>query len=149
MPFITYPQPNGQVAVIIPADPNLSIEEIAAKDVPVGLPYKIVDSLEIDNDYFNAYDFHPEDGVIENITRAQDIQKNNWRKLRSELLTTLDIHFNIALEKQDTRAQKTIASQKQALRDVTKADLPSDSIANIKAIVPDILTQTYIYPVNA
>jgi hypothetical protein len=38
---------NGGVAVIIPADCGLTIEEIAAKDVPTGLPYKIVDVSDI------------------------------------------------------------------------------------------------------
>ena len=41
---IIYKTPNGGVAVIIPApDSGLKIEEIAAKDVPTGLAYKIVD----------------------------------------------------------------------------------------------------------
>jgi hypothetical protein len=38
---------NGGVAVIIPADCGLTIEEIAAKDVPTGMPYKIVDVSDI------------------------------------------------------------------------------------------------------
>jgi hypothetical protein len=41
------------VAVIIPArfeDCGLTIEEIAAKDVPTGLPYKIVDVADIPTD---------------------------------------------------------------------------------------------------
>ena len=51
--FITYPQPNGQVAVVIPCgDVNDAI-----KDVPEGVEYKIVESVDIDNDYFNAYEF--------------------------------------------------------------------------------------------
>jgi hypothetical protein len=41
------------VAVIIPArfeDCGLTVEEIAAKDVPTGLPYKIVDVADIPTD---------------------------------------------------------------------------------------------------
>jgi hypothetical protein len=41
------------VAVIIPArfeDCGLTVEEIAAKDVPTGLPYKIVDASDIPAD---------------------------------------------------------------------------------------------------
>ena len=145
MRFITYPQFNGQAAVIIPADPSLSIEEIAVKDVPAGLPYKIVDSLEIDNDFFNAYDFNADNGFVENISRAQEIQLNKWRELRTPLLSTLDVHFNMAIEHADVTGQAAIATQKQALRDVTKTNLPSDTIANIKSVVPSILTQTYTY----
>lgn len=48
---IIYPADDGGVAVIIPApECGLSIEEIAAKDVPVGKPYKIVDVSDIPSD---------------------------------------------------------------------------------------------------
>ena len=45
---IIYQTPQGGVAVIVPS-PNsrLSVEEIAAKDVPTGRPYKIVDVADI------------------------------------------------------------------------------------------------------
>jgi hypothetical protein len=48
---IIYPNDDGGVAVIIPADEcGLTIEEIAAKDVPAGKPYKIVDVADIPTD---------------------------------------------------------------------------------------------------
>ena len=47
---IIYPTDDGGVAVIIPADCGLTIEEIAAKDVPAGKPYKIVDVADIPAD---------------------------------------------------------------------------------------------------
>lgn len=48
---IIYPTDDGGVAVIIPAaECGLSIEEIAAKDVPAGKPYKIVDVSDIPAD---------------------------------------------------------------------------------------------------
>jgi hypothetical protein len=48
---IIYPTDEGGVAIIIPApDCGLTIEEIAAKDVPTGKPYKIVDVSEIPTD---------------------------------------------------------------------------------------------------
>jgi hypothetical protein len=47
---IIYPTDDG-VAVIIPAaECGLTIEEIAAKDVPEGTPYKIVDVADIPSD---------------------------------------------------------------------------------------------------
>ena len=57
---IIYPTENGGVAVIIPAaDCGLTIEEIAAKDVPAGKPYKIVDVADIPEDrtFRNAWEF--------------------------------------------------------------------------------------------
>mgnify|MGYP006268368079 FL=1 len=48
---IIYPTDNGGVAVIVPAaECGLTIEEIAAKDVPAGKPYKIVDVADIPED---------------------------------------------------------------------------------------------------
>jgi len=47
---IIYPTDEGGVAVIIPADCGLTIEQIAAKDVPAGKPYKIVDVSEVPSD---------------------------------------------------------------------------------------------------
>jgi hypothetical protein len=56
---IIYPTDDGGVAIIIPADCGLSIEEIAAKDVPQGKPYKIVDVSDIpaDRTFRNAWEF--------------------------------------------------------------------------------------------
>ena len=47
---IIYQNETGGVAVLIPADCGLTIEEIAAKDVPTGKPYKIVDVADIPED---------------------------------------------------------------------------------------------------
>ena len=48
---IIYPNDEGGVSVIVPApECGLSIEEIAAKDVPAGKPYKIVDVADIPSD---------------------------------------------------------------------------------------------------
>lgn len=48
---IIYPTDEGGVAVIVPAaECGLSIEEIAAKDVPAGKSYKIVEVSDIPED---------------------------------------------------------------------------------------------------
>lgn len=57
---IIFPADDGGVAVIIPApECGLTIEEIAAKDVPAGKPYKIVDVADIPEDrtFRNAWEF--------------------------------------------------------------------------------------------
>ena len=56
---IIYPTDDGGVAIIVPADCGLTIEEIAAKDVPEGKPYKIVDVADIPTDrtFRNAWEF--------------------------------------------------------------------------------------------
>lgn len=48
---IIYQNDEGGVAIIIPApDCGLTIEQIAAKDVPTGKPYKIVDVADVPSD---------------------------------------------------------------------------------------------------
>jgi hypothetical protein len=57
---IIYPTDDGGVAVIIPAiECGLTIEEIAAKDVPEGTPFKIVDVADIPTDrtFRNAWEY--------------------------------------------------------------------------------------------
>ena len=48
---IIYPTDDGGVAVIVPAaECGLTIEQIAAKDVPAGKAYKIVDVADVPSD---------------------------------------------------------------------------------------------------
>ena len=57
---IIYPNDEGGVSVLIPApECGLTIEEIAAKDVPAGKPYKIVDVSDIPSDstFRNAWEY--------------------------------------------------------------------------------------------
>ena len=57
---IIYPTADGGVAVIIPTDEcGLTIEAIAAKDVPQGVPFKIVDVSDIPSDrtFRNAWEY--------------------------------------------------------------------------------------------
>jgi hypothetical protein len=62
MKRIIYPTDDGGVAVIIPtpeALETMSIEEIAAKDVPAGKPFKIIDVADIPTDrtFRNAWEY--------------------------------------------------------------------------------------------
>ena len=62
---IIYPQDNGTIALVIPTG-ELSIEDVAKKDVPAGKPYLIVDAASIpeDHTFFNGWeaDFSNPDG---------------------------------------------------------------------------------------
>lgn len=40
---ILYPNNDGGISIIVPAECGLPVVEIARKDVPAGIPYKIVD----------------------------------------------------------------------------------------------------------
>ncbi len=133
--FITYPQPNGQVAVVIPT----GYVNDAIKDVPEGVEYKIVDSVDIDNDYFNAYEFDAELGAKVNIEKAKAIHLDKFRAARAPKLAKLDVEYMKAVEANDDAKKAAVAADKQALRDVTKIELPDD-LAGIKTTWPDILS---------
>jgi len=59
---IIYPTDDGGVAVIIPApECGLTIDEIAAKDVPDGTPFKIIDAADVPSDrtFRSAWEYAP------------------------------------------------------------------------------------------
>jgi hypothetical protein len=77
-----------------------------------------------------------------NLDKAKEIQKNRWRTARKPILEKLDTQFMRAVETGDTAKQQQIATQKQALRDVTTTDLSSVTTPEeLKNVWPDILSQ--------
>jgi hypothetical protein len=59
---IIYPNDDGGVSILIPTEEYLethTIEELAAKDVPAGKPFKIVDVTDIptDRSFRNAWEY--------------------------------------------------------------------------------------------
>lgn len=77
-----------------------------------------------------------------NLDKAKEIQKNRWRTARKPILEKLDTQFMRAVETGDTVKQQQIATQKQALRDVTTTDLSSVTTPEeLKNVWPDILSQ--------
>ena len=58
---IIYPTDEGGVAVIVPAECGLTIEEIAAKDVPQGKTFQIIDAADQPSDrtFRNAWEYTP------------------------------------------------------------------------------------------
>jgi hypothetical protein len=139
MSFIIYSQSENKLAVLIPTG-EIPIEQVAAKDVPSGVEYKIVESVDIDNDYFNAYEFDAELGVKVNIEKAKAIHLDKFRAARAPKLAKLDIDFMKAVEVNDEEKKAEIIAAKQALRDVTLTQLPDD-LAGIKATWPEVLGQ--------
>ena len=67
---IIYKNTDGSISIIIPSNSDLTVEEIARKDVPTGLSYKIVNASDIltDKTFRNAWtidDSELTDGVGE------------------------------------------------------------------------------------
>jgi hypothetical protein len=68
MKYVIYPQENNSVALMCKApECPLTIEEVAKKDTPVGVPYLIIDASDIPtefDEFFEAWeaDFSNPDG---------------------------------------------------------------------------------------
>lgn len=54
---IIYPQDDGCIALVMPTG-ELPVEQIAAKDVPAGKPYRIINVADIpeDHTFFDAWE---------------------------------------------------------------------------------------------
>ena len=60
MKLAIFPNTEGTISVLVPA-PNcgLTLEQICAKDVPTGVKYKIIYSIELtaDREFRNSWDY--------------------------------------------------------------------------------------------
>ena len=126
---IIYKQDNGTVAIITPTG-ELSIEEVAKKDVPAGVPFRIVNDDEVPSDrtFRNALKYD----LTVDMTKAQGITKDRLRAERAPLLTALDVQYQRAQE--DGRDTTIIISEKQRLRDVTKLADTATTLDELKAL---------------
>ena len=117
---IIYTNSDGGFSVIIPApDANLSIEQIAAKDVPPNTEYKIVDVSEIPKDREFRTAWQQLDDKIEiNFDKAKEITKKRLREERKSLLAQQDVEFLKAIETDSDKSE--IIKEKKRLRDITK-----------------------------
>lgn len=141
---IVFTNPDGSVGVIIPA-PNsgLSIDQIAAKDVPAGCPFQIVDvsAIPADREFRNAWKLDGAKKLTVDLAKAVAIKQDKIRAERAPLLADLDVQFMRATETGDTAKQAEIAAKKQALRDATKnpAILNATTVEQLKAAKPAAL----------
>lgn len=105
------------VAIITPTG-ELSIEEVAKKDVPTGVPYRIVNDDEVPSDRTFRNAWTDSNGIKVDMPKATEITKDRLRAERTPLLEAQDVLFQRALESgADTKA---IVAEKQRLRDITK-----------------------------
>lgn len=74
--------------------------------------------------------------IDHDLTKAQEIKKNQFRTLRKPLLDSLDVEYMKALEQDHDVAP--IITKKQELRDVTSLVLPT-TIEELKTFLPECL----------
>lgn len=89
---IVYERPDGGVSVVIPApDCGLTVEEIAAKDVPAGLAYQIVDVAEIPGDRLFRRAWKCGAGRVDiDLTKAKEVAHDCRREARAKEFAPLD-----------------------------------------------------------
>ena len=115
---IVYQNDDGGISVVIPSPRWVgTIEELAAKDIPAGKPYKIVEDSDVPSDraFRDAWENYEEISV--NFSKAKTITKERLRRERKPLLEEQDILFMRAVETSQDKSD--IVAEKQRLRDIT------------------------------
>lgn len=105
------------------------------------LPYRITDISNIPSDRTFRKAWHdndPTETVDVDIEKAKEIRKDELRAIRNPMLKILDREQMKAFGRGDTELVAKIEAQKQALRDVTKLELPDD-FEELKTFKPSIL----------
>jgi hypothetical protein len=124
------PQYNDQMDLVLDTLPRNCVYNILEDNIDIDAVF--TDSIfgKIDNNEKIKIDY--------NISKAKEIWLEHYRRARTPILAALDVDFMRAVESSNTDLQKEIASKKQALRDVTKTDLPN-TLEEIKNTWPEIL----------
>lgn len=138
--IIIYKTPNNSIAILTPSPSwSGSLEELANKDVPSNVTWKIVSETEIPSDttFISALKLENNE-IVTDINIAKKIHLDKFRAARIPIFQKLDIDFMKAIESGDEAKKAEIIAAKQALRDVTLTPLP-DNLEGIKATWPDIL----------
>tara|TARA_S200002703_G_scaffold104561_1_gene90722 strand:+ start:568 stop:1017 length:450 start_codon:yes stop_codon:yes gene_type:complete len=128
MAKIIYTNDNGNVVVVTPVSTELTVDEIAAKDVPAGKSYTIVEDAQVPTDRSFRDAWALSDGSIQvDMTKAKDLMRDKIREVRKDLLASEDVEFMRAVETANAYAQAASAARKQALRDAPSASAISNA----------------------
>jgi hypothetical protein len=130
---IIFTNDNGGVSTCIPTG-EISIEAVMAKDVPEDRGARIVNIVDLPNQYNDFYDAWEMDAtsVTVNLTKAKEITKKRLRNERAPLLLAQDVLFQRALESgADTTA---IVAEKNRLRDITGLVDAATTLEGLRAI---------------
>lgn len=132
---IIYSTEGGGVAVIIPAPgAGLSIEEIAAKDVPEGVAFDVVDvaAIPTDRTFRNGWEKHGKT-VRHNLTRCKEIAHEKRREARAAEFAPLDVEATIPSQAAQAEAKRQAVRDKYAAMQ-TAIDGAADVAALKKAL---------------
>ena len=130
---IVYPNDDGGVSIVIPS-PHWSgtMEELAAKDVPDGKAYKIVEDSAVSTDRTFRDAWENYESITTSLPKAKEITKKRLRLERKPLLEEQDILF---IRAQETSADTTaIVTEKQRLRDITTSADSASTLDELKGL---------------
>lgn len=135
---IIYQTDEGGVAIIVPApECGLTIEEIAAKDVPAGKPYEIVTTADIPSDrtFRNAWGKQGR-AIVTNIPKAREIAHGKRRAARAAEFAPLDVEATIPVKAAQAEAARQAIRDKYAAIQIEIDNASTE--ADLKAIVDRI-----------
>jgi hypothetical protein len=115
---IIFTNDNGGVSTCIPTG-EISIDAVMEKDVPKGKGARIVNIVDLPNqyqDFYNAWEMDAT-SVTVNLDKAKEITKKRLRAEREPLLAAQDVAFQRALE--SGASTTAIVAEKNRLRDIT------------------------------
>ena len=126
MKRIIYVDPEGNLCVVVPAPSwNGTIKELAEKDVPQGLAYKIVNENEIPSDRTFRGAWVLNAGVISHdMKKAKEIKRNMIREQRKAKFTALDNEINKKLVNAITTGDNSLIVELEGKRKVLR-DAPA------------------------
>lgn len=112
---IVHSTSKGGVNVITPVNPNKTVEEIAARIVPEGTSYKIIDETDLPkyNAFRNAWQLTGSKVTV-NIEKAREIVHAKRRFVREQELEPFD---NIIAKQIPGNDLTEVEAQRQAIRD--------------------------------
>lgn len=125
MTRIIYPNQRNGVSIIIPTD-ELPIDAVAAKDVPPGVPYRIIDDCDIpvDRVFRDAWIYDDHEIKID-LNRARAIAHDIRRRRRAEELAPHDRMISLQIPGANTdkaeAARQEIRTRYNAMQDAIDA----------------------------
>jgi hypothetical protein len=122
---IVYQEGNEPLRVVCPAG-EYTVED-CLPSIPPMCEYLIIDDSQLTLDPYFRDAWQLRGSVLSvNVEKANEIHKQNLRKLRASRLQKLDVDYMRAHESNDTETMAIVTQQKQALRDITEFPLIED-----------------------
>jgi len=134
---IIYSTPEGGVAVVVPSpDCGLTIQQIAAKDVPAGATFDIVSVEDVPSDRtFRGAWVKNGKAIGHDIAKAKNIAHEKRRAARAKEFAPLDIEVTIPARANQAEAARQAIRDKYAVMQ-TQMDA-AQSVEELKALLPE------------